>query len=294
MTSKRSADTVFQRSFEVPYAFETISERGSLKLTSVLATTAPRHFDLWFDEIGGPDFFETTGVFVPVVAFDFYVSDHPIALGEPFQIDITIRLGRQVGDDGAIRRLLSESLGEVYSTHAETGTRVLLARCLKHNVLSRNDADPAKRRVTEFPSSMKIGGTPERLLSFPSVAEMLRAPDGYSEAARFADSEPHYWSYQQTDMNQHINAMEYVRVLEHFVIDKIAKSGESPRDFLIERARLAYRKPCFSGETFHRQGRYLSAPGEPPTLVCAGLHKGDSTDSEPVVATQMYLRRRPT
>lgn len=290
----RSADTVFRRSFEAPFAFDEISERGALKLTSVLRVTAPRHFELWLDEIGGRDFFEATGLFIPIVAFDLYVTDHPIRLGEPFEVNVEIRLARQLGDNGSTRRLISESLAEVYSKHATTGERVLIARNLKHNALSRNDPDPAMRRVTELHPSMNLGKSPERVGSFPTVDELAIPPRDHAQVAHFEEVEPHFWSYQQTDMNEHIHAMEYVRVMEHFVADQLAKFGESPRDNLVERARVAFRKPCFTGESYNREARYFTSGDDVAGILCGALYKTESASAKqkPAVATQMFVRPR--
>jgi acyl-CoA thioesterase FadM len=287
-----SADSVFQRTFEAPFSFEEISERGSLKLTSILRTTAPRHFELWLDKIGGPTFFESTGLFLPIVAFDLFVTDQPIQYREPLEIDVTIRLGRQVDASGDVRRIVSESISEVYSKHAETGDRVLVARNLKHNAITRNDPDPAKRRVVELPDSMLVSGMPERIVALASVTDLATPPAGYAESSFFEDTEPHYWSYQQTDMNQHIHAMEYVRMMELFATDHLARAGWSSRDCLIERARVAFRKPCFTGESYRRNQRLYRNPGASPAVLCGGLYKGDSDDDRPAVATQLFVRHR--
>ncbi len=292
----RSADTVFHRTFESPFSFEEISERGALKLTSVLRTTAPRHFELWLDEIGGPDFFETTGLFIPIVAFDLFVTDHPIRMGEPFEVDVTIRLGRQLDNRGDVRRLISESVAEVHSKHAKTGERVLIARNVKHNALSRNDPDPAARRVTELHPSMNLGTVPQRILTFPTVDTLLAETESRAETATFEDAEPHYWSYLQTDMNQHIHAMEYVRMMELFAVDQLAGFGESARDYVIDRARVAFRKPCFTGESYHRVARYFTEDDSSPSLLSGALYKGPTRDAaeKPALATQMFVRRRAT
>lgn len=289
---KPSADTVFQRAFEAPFSFEEISERGSLKLTSILRTTAPRHFELWLEKIGGPTFFESTGLFLPIVAFDLFVSDQPIQYREPLEIDVTIRLGRQVDASGDVRRLVSESISEVYSNHAETGDRVLVARNLKHNAITRNDPDPAKRRVVELPDTMLVSGSPQRIVALASVEDLATPPSGYTETSHFEDAEPHYWSYQQTDMNQHIHAMEYVRMMELFATDHLAKSGWSSRDCLIERARVSFRKPCFTGESYRRSARLYQGADDLPAVLCGGLHKGSALDDRPAVATQLFVRHR--
>lgn len=290
----RSADTVFHRSFEAPYAFDDVCERGSLKLTSILRVTAPRHFDLWTSEIGGPDFFQRTGLFIPIVALDIFVADLPIRLGAPLEIDITIRLGAQLDGSGQVRRLLSESTGEVHAPHAQTGERVLVARNLKHNALSRNDPDPARRRVTELPESMNLGRVPTRLVEFATIADLASAPSDFSRMADFTDQVPHVWSYEQTDMNQHIHAMEYVRMMELFAVDQLAELGRNPREYAFRRARIAFRKPCFTGERYLRSGSLHGSDGE--ELVCGTLRKVDEGRAvEPAaVATQFYVARRST
>lgn len=294
----RSPDTTFRRTFEAPYGFDEITERGSLKLTSLLRVTAPRHFDLWRSEIGGPDFFESTGLFIPIVALDLFVADHPIRMGSSLEIGITIRLGKQLDSQGRVRRLLSESVGEVHAAHAQTGERVLIARNLKINALSRNDPDPEKRRVTELPASMNLGRVPERVVSFPAVGDLAAAPAHYAEFASFADEHPHVWSYGQTDMNQHVHAMEYVRMMELFAVDQLAALDRSPRDYAIHRARVAFRKPCFTGEHYLRVGGLHTRAGDAasPDILCGALHKfdGGSRVEPAAVATQLFVGARAT
>ncbi len=289
---ERNADTVFHRTFTAPYLFDEITERGALKLTSVLRVTAPRHFELWLSEVGGPDFFTSTGLFIPIAAFDLFVSDAPIRLGAEFDVAITIRLGRQLADDGTFRRLVSESVGEIHSLHAETGERVLLARNIKHNALSRNDPDPAKRRVTELPTTMNLGASPQRVLSFPGIDELARPPAGYSVLASLADSQSRVWSYQQTDMNRHVHAMEYVRMLDLFATEHLYRLAKPPRDHLIERTRVSFRKPCFPGEEYICTGTYCRGGEAGPDVICAQMHKGQSPAGEPAVAAQMFVRPR--
>jgi len=294
----RSPDTVFHRSFEAPYGFDDVTERGSLKLTSLLRVTAPRHFDLWRSEIGGPDFFESTGLFIPIVALDLFVADDPIRMGATLEIDITIRLGKQIDGEGQVRRLLSESVGEVYAAHARTGERVLVARNLKCNAMSRNDPDPEKRRVRELPASMNLGSVPERVLHFPGVAELATAPADHTEVANFSDDHPHVWAYGQTDMNQHVHAMEYVRMMELFTVDQLAALGRSPRDYSIHRVRVAFRKPCFTGEQYLRAGSLHTAAGKDGAsdVLCGTLHRFEngSRADPPAVATQLFVGARAT
>ena len=50
----------------------------------------------------------------------------------------------------------------------------LVARARLVNVFTRYDTDPARRRVTTFPSEMGLG-TPSRISEFPSVDALLPA-----------------------------------------------------------------------------------------------------------------------
>ena len=290
----RNADSVFRASSTAPFSFDDLSERSALKLTSLLRITAPRHFQLFHEQVAGPTYFAEAGQFTPIYSLDLSVTDVPLAWGSDFQVDVEIRLARQT-TDGAVRRLLSDSLARVSGRAADSGRRVLLGETRKLCIFSRNDPDPSLRRVVELHPSMGLGPLPNAELTPITVGELLSPPEPFRrEGPDCADAEPHVWSYQQTDPNRHVHAMDYVRTLDLFATDQLARRGRMPPQYVVDRARVVFRKPCFAGELYRRSGAYFSAPDG--ALFAAAVHplgaEGRQVLSDPAVAIQFHLRDR--
>jgi hypothetical protein len=57
--------------------------------------------------------------------------------------------------------------------------------------------------------------------------------------------------------------MDYVRVLETFAADELARRGRSPRDYFFARAQVLFRRPCFTGQWYRRSAtRHRTSDGE--------------------------------
>jgi hypothetical protein len=112
-------------------------------------------------------------------------------------------------------------------------------------------------------------------------------------SGEFADAEDHVWSYQQTDPNGHVHAMEYVRVMESFATDGLARAGRSPRDYIFTRARVLFRRPCFTGESYRRVARRFTAPDGEDLLIGA-IHAvpepGMAPSSRPVTLLRLSTK----
>ena len=85
----------------------------------------------------------------------------------------------------------------------------------------------SRRRVTILHPSLGLGDLPRREIRPFEVADLLAPPTNSVPDGELADREAHVWSYQQTDPNQHVHAMEYVRVMEAFAADQLARRGRS-------------------------------------------------------------------
>jgi hypothetical protein len=291
----RNADTVFRSSSTAPFAFDDLSERSALKLTSLLRITAPRHFRLLHDEVLGVRFFREAGQFTPIYSVDLRVSDAPLAWDSDFHVDVEMRLARQSNADASVRRLLVDSVARVTGRSASGGEHVLLGETHKVCIFSRNDPDPGRRRVVDLHASAGLGALPTTELSPTTVDELVAPPESFRrDGADCVDSEAHVWSYQQTDPNRHVHAMDYVRSLDLFATDQLALRGRSPAQYFFDRARVVFRKPCFCGELYRRTGAHFVGPqGD---LFAAAIHKlgaeGRQMQSEPAVAAQFHLAER--
>lgn len=295
---QRSADTEFHGTFRAPTYFEDLTERCAVKLTSLLRITGPCHYGLWQEQVAGPHFRERTGQFIPIYALDLEVTDEPVETRDAFSVEVTIRLGRELDGEGRVARLISEGRTAVYAERA-AGAPVCVGRTVKHCVFTRPAAEPSQRKVTELHPIMELGKLPNRELRLPTVDELLAAPTSYEavEGGDFRDGDAHVWSYQQTDPNQHVHAMEYVRSLERFATNHLARLGRSPRHFFFDRARVLFRKPCFSGDLYARRGRMYSSPDDRQDLFIGTIHEvrpeGPPDDqAPPSVVVQLYVRQR--
>lgn len=225
----------------------------------MLRLTGRPHYTLWAREIGGAHFKERTGQFFPIYYLDVRVTDVPVESREPLRVDVRIQLGKHLAPDGSVDRLISEAWTEVTSTAAD-GRRLHHGSTHKQAAFTRPDPDPARRRVRVLHPSLGLGALPSRHIRPFGEADLIGAPEGFAAAETFADREAHCWSYQQTDPNGHIHAMDYVRVMEAFVADALARRG-APADRFFARARVLFRRPCFTGEWYRRAVRRFAGPG---------------------------------
>jgi hypothetical protein len=289
--SERTADTEFRDTFYEPPYCEDLSERGAVKLTSMLRLTGRPHYTLWAREIGSPHFKERTGQFFPIYYLDIEVSDAPIETREAVQVDVRIHLGKHLAPAGTVDRLISEAWTEVTSI-PDTGGRRRLGGTHKQAVFTRPDPDPEKRKVRVLHPSLGLGDLPERQIRPFGLEDLLAPPAGYIGGDQLADREAHVWSYQQTDPNQHIHAMEYVRVMEAFAAEQLARRGRSPREYYFARARI--RRPSFTGQWYRRTARRFAGQDGAELLIGA-IHPVLDPDAPlagtPATVVQLYSRK---
>ena len=265
-----------------------------MKLTSLLRLTGRPHYTLWAREIGSPHFKERTGQFIPIYYLDLQVTDVPVGTREALQVDVRIRLGKHLGPDGGVDRLLSEAWTEV-STPTADGGLVRLGGTHKQAVFTRPHPDPEQRKVRVLHPSIGLGELPSREIRPFEMDDVLTVPEGFTGGESFADREAHVWSYQQTDPNRHIHAMEYVRVMEAFGADELARRGLSPAEYFFARARVLFRRPCFTGEWYRRTARrFIGADGE--ELLIGAIHVVPDPRApaagRPAAAVQLFARRK--
>jgi hypothetical protein len=291
---ERTADTDFRGTFYEPPYFEDLSERSAVKLTSMLRLTGRPHYTLWAREIGGPHFKERTGQFFPIYYLDAAVTDVPVESRDPLRVDVHIRLGKHLGPEGAVERLISEAWTELTSTAAD-GRRLVHGTTHKQAVFTRPDPDPAKRKVTVLHPSLGLGPLPAREIRPFAEPDLVTAPDGWKGGESFADRDAHVWSYQQTDPNGHVHAMDYVRVTESFVTDELARARTSPAGRFFARARVLFRRPCFTGEWYRRTARRFSSGVDGEELVIGAIVRvegpGQPPGGRPATVVQLFSKK---
>ena len=293
--AKRDPDQVFRGSFQEPPYFEDLTERCSLKLTSLMRFTGRPHFTLWQDQIGGARFREDAGQYIPIFYLELEVLDVPVETRANATVEVEVRLGRERVPEGQVPRLVSEGRTRVLVPTAEGPRHVGSTR--KLTIFAH--LDPSRGRVTELHPSLEMGKHPRRLIEVPRAAELLHPPAGYDgDGAEwtYIDREPQVWSYQQTDPNRHIHAMEYPRMLDLFVTRELAREGTTAENFVFTRARIFFARPCYTGEFYVRRAkRWRAADGR--ETICAAIFKADldgrvADDNRPAMLCWFHPRTR--
>jgi len=272
--SRAPADRVIRTKLREVLHFPDLTERLALRLAAVPRYTARSHFGPWL-RIFRPDLAGFTGIFMPLVYIELETSDVATAPNAAVQVRGESYLARTLRPDGEVRHLVREGR---HAVHDARGALIASSRLV--NVFTRYDADPARRRVTELPAELG-GSVPARITEVPGLDDLVprgRRPD-------FEADRTHVWHYGQTDPNRHVNGVAYLRVLEDWTADVLADAGQDVGRVFAQRARVAYRKPCFRGERYRCVGWVV---GESPLTVVAAIRKADDpAETPPAVAAEL-------
>ncbi len=183
------------------------------------------------------------------------------------------QLAHTPDDAGDVSRILLNMWVDVQGIVARTqgppppnhGERVGVGRVFAEHVFTKLFAPPAERKVHALPFEPTVPETP---WPFRPPDAALALPDG----AEPLDDElrpstvPIAFGLVHTDSNQHVNSLVYPRLFEDAALRRFAELGLSTK-VLARYAEVAYRKPCFAGQTMHiamrafRLGERIGAVG---------------------------------
>ena len=143
---------------------------------------------------------------------------------------------------------------------------------------------PMQRKVTQ-PRGRGLSGDPEARYEAPAPPPRSEAPAGATWPDELAiDPTEIAFTLDQTDANQHVNSLVYIRVFLDAAQRRLAARRPPAQAAQLARVDIAYRKPSFAGDRVraHRAPvrSWQDAPG------AAGLIAGD--DGKP-----RLLRPRP-
>ena len=139
------------------------------------------------------------------------------------------------------------------------------------HTFTRLFAPPEQRKVTRLEVDGYPVVPPTRYAS-PPPRTAQEAPEGATwldELAR--DVVDVTFTLDQTDANQHVNSLVYIRTFLDAAQRRIAGTGRSMK-LRSTAVDIAYRKPCFAGDRVHSELRLFSL-GE--AIGAAGLIAGD-------------------
>ncbi|MDP8998655.1 MAG: hypothetical protein M3O46_00920 [Myxococcota bacterium] len=235
----------------VPLRFEDVTRDGRIVLESL-----PNAFTatVWRRILKGSETaraFRSQGI-VPILArLRMEGTPGPFSANAQVEADGTYRLVR--AEDG---RFLVEMwaelhapIGRTYGKTERQGERSRVGRVYAEHVLTRPFAADGDRRVRslDFPGAPVAEHTRAALPAFESIASIPEHATPLEPAGR-VDPTPTAFGIMHTDSNMHVNSLVYLRVFEEAALRRFVAIGRGS-SLLARTVDIAYRKPCFAGQT---------------------------------------------
>ena len=189
---------------------------------------------------------------------------------------VEVRAGFELAHDPATEKLYMNVWSDIHgaagklSRHATAGELALAGSVFAEHTFTRLLAPPDQRRVTKL-SVEGYPEIPETAYSAPPAQLAEQAPDGATWLDELApDTADYAFSLDQTDSNQHVNSLSYVRLFLDAVNRRLAAAGK-PMRVRSRAVDIAYRKPSFAGDRVRAHLRLFDHGG---TLGAAGSIAG--------------------
>jgi hypothetical protein len=218
------------------------------------------------------------GVLPILTRMTLHSLDQPIRIDRPIESRAGFELTRD--GDGDDARIFMNVWAEISGAGGRIGSRepgplAVAGRLFSEHTFTRPFAPPDQRRVTRLDVE-GYPALPETLYRCPAAATASEPPDGSGWIDELADDPAEIaLTLDQTDSNQHVNSLVYIRAFLDAAQRRLASGGHS----LKVRSRavdIAYRKPCFAGDRLRAQLRLFDGPDG---LGAAGTLTG--TDGKP-------------
>ncbi len=217
-----------------------------------------------------------TGVMPILTRLTLSTLDQPIRVDRPIETHAGFELAH-AREGAEVTRLFMLIWSDVRGIAGRIGPRQAdgalapVGRLFAEHTFTRPLAPPDQRRVTR----LAVAGypeIPEARYDFPTATSAGDLPAG----ARWLDDlaagpTPIVFTLDQTDSNQHVNSLVYIRTFLDAAQRRLAAAGH-PLRVRSRAVDIAYRKPCFAGDRVHSHVRLFDSAG---TIGAAGLIVGD-------------------
>ena len=235
----------------VPLRFEDVTQDGRLVLEALpaaLATSVWQGIVAKSDELG---VLSARGILPILTRLRMEGTQGPFASNARVQAEGTLQLA--LADDG---RFVLDMWADVYAPIGRTyepveggGRRALAGRVFAEHVLTRPFAPPSQRRVTslDFPGAPAVTARRAALARHESSAAVPPGAKALETTAR-VDPVGIAFGIVHTDSNKHVNSLAYLRVFEEAALRRFVSLGLAS-NVLARSVDIAYRKPCFAGQT---------------------------------------------
>jgi hypothetical protein len=204
------------------------------------------------------------GVIPILTRMTITTTDQPVRIDRPYES----RAGFQLAHDkqaGEVSKLYMNVWADVRGTagklgrNSAAGELATAGSIFAEHTFTRLLAPPDQRKVTR----LGVEGYPEvPEVHYPAPAPTTaqEPPDGARWISELApDTTDYVFTLDQTDSNQHVNSLVYIRLFLEAVNRRLAAEGK-PLKVKSRAVDIAYRKPCFAGDRVRAHTR-LFGPG---------------------------------
>jgi hypothetical protein len=144
---------------------------------------------------------------------------------------------------------------------SEPGPLALAGKVFAEHTFTRPFAPPDQRRVTK----LSVDGYPEvpdAVYAAPAATSAQEPPDGAHWLDELdADSAESCFTLDNTDSNQHVNSLTYIRLFIDAAQRRLALATQ-PAKIRSRAVDIAYRKPCFVGDRVRAFVRLFEHAGQ--------------------------------
>jgi hypothetical protein len=202
---------------------------------------------------------QSTGVIPLLTRLTIHSRDIAVRLNKPLEVRSGFELARGLaeGPRGGIARLYMNVWCDLRGIAIKGGELADCGAIFAEHTFTRPFAPPDQRKVT----SLDVEGypsIPEAVYGAPAPATASEPPDGATwRDELLADGRESCFSLDQTDSNQHVNSLVYIRVF--------LDAAQRRLPDLRVRARavdIAYRKPSFAGDRVRAHVRLFERAGQ--------------------------------
>lgn len=241
----------------LPIRYEDVAQDGRVKLSAL-----PHALGVacWRGLLANHPISEVSrenGVLPILSRVSVHAGGGPVSALAPLRARGAYRLSHTRDASGEVDRIVLELAAHVEGTVGLThgpapqnaGQPIPVGSIHAEHIFTRPFASAGHRKLRRLPESICEGGVPEARYGW-QPPEHVRVPP---RDARLLDPEPRsagkiVFGLMHTDVNQHVNSLVYPDLVEQAVLQRLVDRGRSA-EVLATRVELAYRKPCFAGET---------------------------------------------
>lgn len=223
---------------------------------------------------------------------DFQNFPRPQGYGGVFERIHRIGLSRCITHEGGanrdtrrVERLILDTRAELHAKEAlgeppsvgfepRLGDSVPAGHGRVLHVLTRPSAAPGQRQVRDVPEELMFLNEHDLEGTFPTVELLQHVGDDFEEFdLGDIDGPVSIWGLPNSDVFQHVNALEYIFGMENRMTDLLAGTGQPLERFVAKRSQVIFRKPSFIGERYSVRCRLFLHADD--ILALGSFHKID-------------------